>query len=74
VGCRSERLRRGFEAAITELTEKTIEEKGILPLIGPSPRDLVAMRRNAVALALVECEILHLRRKRLTPTISSRLS
>jgi transposase InsO family protein len=68
-----ERLRRSYETAIEELTEKAIEEKGILPLIGPSPSELAAIKRNAVVQALVECELLHIRRKRFTPTVSSRI-
>jgi hypothetical protein len=59
--------------AVEELTQKAIEEVGILPLIGPSPSDLATIRRNAVAQSLVECELLHIRRKRFTPTVSSRI-
>ena len=67
------RLREAYEAAIEELTQKAIEENGILPLIGPSPKEKAAIERNAVAQALVKCELLEIRRKRFTPTVSSRI-
>jgi hypothetical protein len=68
-----DRLRRAYDAAIEELTRKAIEEKGILPLIGPSPKEKAAIERNAVAHALVECELLQIRRKRFTPTKAMRI-
>ncbi len=68
-----ERLRKAYEDAVEELTQKAIEENGILPLIGPSSREKAAIERNAVAQALVECELLYMRRKRFTPTVSSRI-
>jgi transposase InsO family protein len=68
-----DRLRRAYDAAKDELTKKAIEEGGILPLIGPSPSEKAAIERNAIAKALVECELLRIRRKRFTPTVSSRI-
>jgi len=67
------RFHRAYEAALKELTQKAIEEKGILPLFGPSPTEKAAIERNAVAHALVECELLCIRRKRFTPPKSFRI-
>jgi transposase InsO family protein len=67
------RLRRAYDEAIDELTQKAIEENGILPLIGPSPKEKAAIERNAVAQALVKCELLEIRRKRFTPPKSMRM-
>jgi transposase InsO family protein len=67
------RLHRAYEAAVEELTRKAIEEKGILPLFGPSPSERAAIERNAIAQALVEFDLLCVRRKRFTLPKSCRI-
>jgi transposase InsO family protein len=68
-----DRLQRAYRDAIEELTKEAIRTNGILPLIGPSPKEQAAIERNAVALALIECELLSIRRKRFTPPKSYRI-
>jgi transposase InsO family protein len=68
-----DRLHRAYKAAVEELTLNAIKEKGILPLFGPSPSERAAIERNAVAQALVECDLLCVRRKRFTPPKSFRI-
>jgi len=68
-----DRFQRVYRDAIEELTQEAVRTNGILPLIGPSPEEKKAIRRNAVALALTECELLYIRRKRFTPPKSCRI-
>lgn len=68
----SEKERAAFEAAVERGEAKARAERGFLPLLPLSRKEHNAVRRTAIALALVDQSILQIRRRRFTPPFTLR--
>jgi len=64
--------RMRFLAAYREEYDKETERRGVLPLVGPTPREKATIDRHAVSKALRRCGYLLIRRRRVSPVIQSR--
>jgi len=70
----SEEERAAFEAAVQKREALVRADRGLLPLLPLSRREYNAVRRTAIALALVDRSILQIRRRRFTPPFRLRFS
>ena len=58
-----------FLAAYEEEYDEETRRRGVLPLVGPTPREKASMDRYAISKALRRCGYLLIRRRRVAPTI-----
>ena len=63
----SEEERAAFEAAVQKCEAAVLAKRGLLPFAPLERREYNAVRRTAIALALVDQSILQIRRRRFTP-------
>lgn len=70
----SEEERAAFEAALQKREAQVRADHGYLPLIPLQRQEYNAVRRTAIALALVDRSILQIRRRRFTPPFTLRFS
>lgn len=61
-----------FREVYEEEYEKRLEELGVPPLFGPTPEEKNSIDRHAISRALIRCGYLWIRRRRITPPISTR--
>ena len=61
-----------FLAAYRDEYQKECKRRGVLPLVGPTPREKASIDRFAVSKALRRCGHLKIRRRRVTPAIRVR--
>jgi transposase InsO family protein len=64
--------RMRFLATYREVYEEEMNRRGVLPLIGPTPREKASIDRYAISKALRRCGYLLIRRRRVTPAIRQR--
>ncbi len=64
--------RASFLAAYEEEYENEMKVRGILPLIGPTPREKDSMDRHAISKVLRRFAYLSIRRRRITPPVNRR--
>jgi hypothetical protein len=70
----SEEERAAFEAAVQKCEAAVLAERGLLPFAPLKRQERNAVRRAAIALALVDRSILQVRRRRFTPPFRLRFS
>jgi transposase InsO family protein len=70
----SEEERAAFEAALQKQEAEVLAQRGLLPFAPLQRQERNAVRRAAIALALVDQSILQIRRRRFTPPFKLRFS
>lgn len=70
----SQEERAAFEAAVQKCEAAVLAERGLLPFAPLKRQERNAVRRTAIALALVDRSILQVRRRRFTPPFRLRFS